>query len=165
MSPTLKILSGIAGSGKTTYAKTHESAGDLYLGRDEWRAALRKERNTTDYFPVPFAEERRLWHEYLATAIAASSADTIIIDQTTLSTKALETLLGGLAANGIRLSRYNIEIMRIHVSLQTAKMRNAQRRGYARVPDEIIDRMYRSFCRGIKSPKNFHVTITDIDND
>jgi predicted kinase len=134
----INIMSGLPGSGKTTYVKYHAKEDDIVLHRDDWRATIRAELNTDKYFPVSATEE---WTRWMCTIHAAmSSPCDIWIDQTTIGTGALAKLL-----NGINPSSADFLVIHLFdLPFGTICERNNTREGdpMRHVPQSIMDSMW-----------------------
>lgn len=141
----LHIMSGLPGSGKSTYIHQWASPLDTIVSRDEVRASIRKQHDSTEYFPVPAAEEYEIWAKACAEAIEkASPVDNIWLDQTSLNNGAVIKLLTAIGAH-TDLSDCQVVIEIVHTPINVCLERNAKRTGFARVPDEVIERMSKSF--------------------
>ena len=131
----LILMCGIAGSGKSTFAKMHmDKVLDIYVSRDDIRFSLLTEED--EYFAV----EDEVWTQYVAAINAGlRNGRTVWADATHLNKKARLKLL-----HAIYPTPEHIEVIYIKVPLQTALKQNAQREGLRRVPDEVIHRMWNS---------------------
>ena len=149
------ILSGIPGSGKSTWMHRHAGPGAFMLSRDFFRDALRNECNSTNYFPYPAAVEWDRWTQNIIRHLQQFPDADIYIDQTTLTQGALNKLFRSIAA-GINADNDNIIIVRILCNLKTALARNAERTGFACVPEQTIRSMEESMR---KNPIAIHRTV------
>ena len=143
---TIHIMSGVPGSGKSTYVKANAAEHDIILCRDEWRDELREKFNTTEYFPVPAKEEFRLWARFVNDAIMNGThfAD-IWIDQTSCSLGSLVKILKVIDSALKRLPRtrnYDILVHIMETPYGLCLGRNAERDPAKVVPQLIIDRMW-----------------------
>ena len=142
----LIILSGLPGSGKTTYANSLD--GVQVVSRDNWRELERQRLNTTEYFPHGSAAKEYVhWADYLASVINTGFYKAVCIDQTTLTINAAIKLLNAIcvrcpdAWNNDLQVKFVVLTTPIHICMA----RNDQRIGKARVPDETMMGMIRSF--------------------
>ena len=149
---TIHIMSGVPGSGKSTFIKEHATEGDIILcrdaWRDKWREAMRKLAGIDDYFPFDRQQEYKLWSAYVDEHIAvAPKFGDIWIDQTSCSLGALIKILKVISAaiNKLPTNRdYDILIHIMETPYEECIRRNELREGNAKVPDIIIDRMWDS---------------------
>jgi predicted kinase len=143
----LYILCGIPGCGKSTYVKKlmgeNTSSTDPkweYVSRDEVRFSMVKEED--DYF----SKEKQVFNEFIR-QLAAKLDDTyitnVIADATHLNEVSRSKLI-----NSINRARGNkplhITMVYFDIPLEVCKFRNAKRIGRARVPEEVLEKMYRS---------------------
>lgn len=139
------IMSGIPGSGKSTYISKYAAPGDIILSRDNFRAELRAANNTDDYFPIPTKEEYRQWVGLIQKTLTDNPQNNIWIDQTTLTQKSadklLRTLMPFLTNNDF------VCFIVIHTTLQQCLERNAARLGKEIVPEGIVYNMHKSRYR------------------
>lgn len=133
---TCYILSGIPGSGKSTWARNfmRDHQDWIYISRDEIRFSLLDDDD--DYFAH---EELVLTLYHTAIQEAVSAGKNIIVDATHVSKRPIHKTL-----NSIPLSKYNVVLVSFHVPLEICLARNAQRKGRACVPTETIKDMYKS---------------------
>lgn len=143
----LYVLCGIPGCGKSTWVKNrmaeNTSSTDPkweYVSRDEVRFFMVKEEE--DYF----SKEKQVFNEFVE-RICAQLDDAwitnVIADATHLNEVSRNKLI-----NAIRRKRPNlplhITMVYFDVPLEVCKFRNNKRSGRMRVPDEVMDKMYRS---------------------
>ena len=133
----LYMLSGPAGSGKSTYVATNHPDA-IVVSRDAIRFALLKDGD--DYFAYEDTVLQIFYNE-IQNAIDSDSEQDIIIDATHLTPKARATCLQNLK----NLDKVNLIALSIEVPLATALYRNDKRTGRARVPETVIRNMYRSY--------------------
>lgn len=134
----LIIISGVPGSGKSTFIKEHFTTDNaIIISRDEIRFGMLEDGE--DYF----AHEDEVWNEYVAQikeAIKFGDKD-IVLDATHLNESSRSKILlalGKLTANVEVISLY------VECSLETCLDRNEQREGRRFVPRGQIRRMF--FC-------------------
>ena len=144
---TLYVLCGIPGCGKSTWVKNRmaentSSIGPkwVYVSRDEVRFSMIKEED--DYF----SKEKQVFEEFvnrLCGNLSDAYIRNVIADATHLNEISRDKLI-----NAIRRKRPNlplhITMVYFDVSLEICKFRNAKREGRARVPNEVMDKMYNS---------------------
>ncbi len=145
---TIHIMSGVPGSGKSTWAQAHMDKNDIYLSRDKFRDTLREERHSEEYFPVPRLEEYANWIELLGNAIkTAPNICDIWIDQTSCSTGSVVKLINFLKPwleiiPKEREYEFLIEIM--DVPFEECISRNSGRQKRECVPEAVIKNMWRT---------------------
>ena len=134
----LIVLSGIPGTGKSTFAKKRLIQYSNYISRDEIRFNLL--RAGEDYF----AHERQVWAEYIAhIADLLNEGKDVIADSTNLSKKSRKKLFNDL---DLFVNKdFTIEIYSFKVPIQIALARNAHRERRERVPDDVLRKMEKSF--------------------
>lgn len=137
LKPTLWLMVGPPGSGKSTAAKKMFNDKTIYVSRDEIRFSFLHDGD--DYFAY---EDQVLETFYTTISTWLNDGYNVIADATHLTEKARKATLNGLITND------NIEL---HVSavvactpLEVALDRNAKREGRAFVPPTAIKRMYAS---------------------
>ena len=146
--PTLYILCGVPGCGKTTWVreKMKENINPIepkwgYVSRDEVRFSIIKEED--DYF----AKEKQVFNEYV-NRICNSLKDTYtvntIADATHLNKISRDKLVNAIYRKCPELN-FDIVMVYFDVPVEVCKFRNAKRSGRARVPDNVIEKMYASF--------------------
>lgn len=133
----IKMLIGVAGVGKSTYIKQHKTEKSLVLSSDELRIELfgdLEAGNTPEAIPVVF----KTLHERMKEALLSKQYDTIFYDATNLNRK----LRKGFYE---QFKKYaEIEAIVLVKPLATILEQNAQRSGFAKVPESVIRRMYES---------------------
>lgn len=133
----IKVLIGVAGVGKSTYIEKHKTEKSLVLSSDELRIELfgdLEAGNTPEAIPVVF----KTLHERMKEALLSKQYDTIFYDATNLSRK----LRKGFYE---QFKKYaEIEAIVLVKPLATILEQNAQRSGFAKVPESVIRRMYES---------------------
>lgn len=149
----IHIMSGVPGSGKTTYISERAVSPDnVVLHRDDFRDSLRTVFDTNaNYFPVRAYEEQHLWGRCIMETIERSSASNIWIDQTTPSMASLSKLIPYLPEKDVL-----IYVHRLNVPLGVAFLRNKQRNKDKLVPDNIIKSMYYSWAKDKITVKKFN---------
>lgn len=146
--PTLYILCGVPGCGKTTWMreKMKENINPIepkwgYVSRDEVRFSIIKEED--DYF----AKEKQVFNEYV-NRICNSLKDTYVVntiaDATHLNEISRNKLLNAIHRAMPNLD-FDVVMVYFDVPVEVCKFRNAKRSGRARVPDNVIEKMYVSF--------------------
>lgn len=144
----LYILCGMPGCGKSTWVKNRmKENGSImnhqkwtYVSRDEVRFSMIKEED--DYF----SKEKQVFEEFV-NRICGGLSDTwvqnVIADATHLNKISRDKLI-----NAIRRKRPNlplhITMVYFDIPLEVCKFRNAKREGRARVPNDVMDKMYSS---------------------
>lgn len=138
---TIYIMSGIPGCGKTHYVHANAGEDDTILSRDDYRAFLRIQHNTTEYFPVSAQEEYRTWAAHIRRTLKSTESN-VWIDQTTLTQGALEKLINAIREALTPDDR--IEVVMFDVPLNECLKRNSYRAGHENVPERTIKSMYRN---------------------
>ena len=138
----LYLLSGIPGSGKSTWAKnyinTRINRKVMWCSRDNIRFSLLKDSDNY------FAHEDEVlanWYAMINDAITDSDIDRIIVDATHLTRKARERTLSNLK----NLDTVTLIGVEFDVPIGIAIERNNKREGRAKVPETIIYNMAKSY--------------------
>lgn len=133
----VKVLIGVAGVGKSTYIQKVKTEKSLVLSSDELRIELfgdLEAGNTPEAIPIVF----KTLHERMKEALLSKQYDTIFYDATNLNRK----LRKGFYE---QFKKYaEIEAIVLVKPLATILEQNAQRSGFAKVPESVIRRMYES---------------------
>ena len=141
------ILSGVPGSGKTTWVKEQIAKnGGVHCSRDEIRFSLLKDNE--DYFSHE-DEVVALWFEKANSAINNPEVENIYVDATHLTEKARKKTL-----NALPKGEYDVITVFFNIPLEVCIQRNEKRTGRAYVPPQTIRNMYTSY--------NDYTTLTDM---
>lgn len=149
---TLFLASGIPASGKSTWCKARlmdaEPETAIWHSRDEIRFALLKDGD--NYFAYE-DDVVKLWIKAIQASINDPFITEIYVDATHLNDRAREKTLRQLILTP------DVEIVNVafDTPLEACLQRNSQRTGRARVPDNIIRRMFKNF----HMPNNNYKTI------
>lgn len=133
----VKVLIGVAGVGKSTYIQKVKTEKSLVLSSDELRIELFDDLeagNAPEAIPVVF----KTLHERMKEALLSKQYDVIFYDATKLNRK----LRKGFYEQFKKYAK--IEAIVLVKPLTTILEQNAQRSGFAKVPESVIRRMYES---------------------
>lgn len=135
----LIIMSGIPGSGKSTYAKAAMEEGDVYVSRDEIRFSMVKEDE------LYFSKEDEVFETFVHTiVINLRDGKTVWADATHLNPKSRLKLLNEIE---MYLMPFEIDVLCMKTPLKECIARNENRKGTrAYVPQNIIRKMYNSLA-------------------
>lgn len=136
MKKHLYLMMGVPGSGKSTYAKNILKYGDIYISRDEIRYSLLTDED--DYF----AKENEVIKTFIenidkALELEAHCGD-VYADATHLSPKSRAQVLNQLK------NKDKVSVIYLDIPLNIILERNAQRKGRALVPENVVRRMHNS---------------------
>lgn len=142
MKKYLLLLSGLPGSGKTTWCKkflhSHEPETAIWHSRDSFRFQQLKDGDA--YFTYEDAVFN-LWTKAIQSSLNDRRFKYVLADATHLSDKSRLKTLNSLIIGP------NVEVVNIvfNVPLYICLQRNAQRTGRELVPEKVIKRMWRGF--------------------
>lgn len=135
----LWLMAGLAGSGKSTYAKTYAQTHNdvVVVSRDDIR--FRYIDNQKDYFKA----EKTVFKEFIKEIQQAldEGHEVVIADATHLSNGSRVKTL-----NALKLDEdIEVDLIVVNTPIELAKERNSLRTGLRRVPDDVIDSMAATF--------------------
>ena len=133
----LIMMMGVAGAGKSTWIKQNYPDVEP-VSRDAIRFDILDEKGG-EYFD----HEDEVFNSFIRQIIGSLAVDEITIaDATHLNRKARLKVLS-------RVRKYadEVEVVWVRVPLETALRQNAMRSGRARVPNDVIKRMYNNIER------------------
>lgn len=131
----LFVLSGLPGSGKSTWAAKQNGT---VISRDKVRFELVNENES--YFSKE-NEVFKTWVNRINNVIDNRTEENIYVDATHLNDRSRYKVLSKLNLNKID----NIILVIFNPEMGVCRFRNAQREGRARVPDDVISNMAQSF--------------------
>lgn len=137
--PTLYILCGLPGSGKSTWAWNYTGADDdAYLvSRDDIRFSMLG--NDEDYF----AHEDKVFEKFVGTITQTLVyGSDVVADATHLNKKSRRKLINAIDRS---FSDYQIIFVWFNINVEECVIRNSKREGRAVVPTETIYSMWRNF--------------------
>ncbi len=134
--PTLYIMCGIPGSGKTYFARNFLHA-DVTVSRDKIRFMMLDDNE--DYFD----KEQEVFKEFVKTIVHhLHYFDTVVADATHLNVWSRKKLTNAIDKY---ITDYRIVYVVCAPSLQVCLYRNSKRTGRSRVPDAIVKEMADKF--------------------
>lgn len=131
----LFILSGLPGSGKSTWATKQNGT---VISRDKVRFEL---LNDNDEYFAKENEVFNTWINRINSVIGNRTEENIFVDATHLNDRSRQKVLSKLNLDKID----NIILVIFNPGIEVYRSRNAQREGRARVPDDVILNMAKSF--------------------
>ena len=135
MNKCIKMLCGVAGSGKSTYAKEKLKCGEI-ISRDEIRFSFPISKETY------FSYEKEVFNLFINKINEALNKNsTVIIDATHISKKSRDKVLSRIE----KRNEIDLEVIVIKTSLSNCLERNSKREGLAKVPNKAIEDMYYKF--------------------
>lgn len=151
----LFLLSGVAGSGKSTYAKTKvETEGGVWISRDAIRFSIVQEGE--EYF----SREDEVFSAFISQIqeqINNPLATNIYVDATHLTRKARQAVLGRLNLDTLD----EINCIYFDIPCEVAIERNEPRIGQAHVPRSVIRKMWFSHTPPESNEKFDHIIFID----
>ena len=143
MKKHLYLMMGVPGSGKSTYVKNILKDGDIYISRDEIRYSLLTEED--DYF----AKENEVIKTFIdnidKSLVNEEYCGDVYADATHLSPKSRAQVLNQLK------NKDKVSVIYLDIPLNIILERNAQRKGRALVPENVVRRMYNSIILPTKA--------------
>ena len=143
MKKHLYLMVGVPGSGKSTYVKNILKDGDIYISRDEIRYSLLTEED--DYF----AKENEVIKTFIdnidKSLVNEKYCGDVYADATHLSPKSRAQVLNQLK------NKDKVSVIYLDIPLNIILERNAQRKGRALVPENVVRRMYNSIILPTKA--------------
>ena len=143
MKKHLYLMMGVSGSGKSTYVKNILKDGDIYISRDEIRYSLLAEED--DYF----AKENEVIKTFIdnidKSLVNEEYCGDVYADATHLSPKSRAQVLNKLK------NKDKVSVIYLDIPLNIILERNAQRKGRALVPENVVRRMYNSIILPTKA--------------
>ena len=152
------LLAGVPGSGKSTWARNHMTPTTEWISRDNVRFSIVREDE--EYF----SHEEEVFDTFIAyinQTLENPYKDTIFIDATHLNRKARRKVLN-------RVKKDNIEELNcvcFLVPLEVCQARNYVRTGRERVPDSVIDNMYKSYTFPTAEENFTHIYVVNENGD
>ena len=136
MKKHLYLMMGVPGSGKSTYAKNILKYGDIYVSRDEIRYSLLTDED--DYFAKENEVIRTFIENIDKSLVMEEYCGDVYADATHLSPKSRAQVLNQLK------NKDKVSVIYLDIPLNIVLERNAQRKGRALVPENVVRRMYNS---------------------
>lgn len=134
------IMSGIPGSGKSTWIQNHCNKDKTkVISRDQIRFSLLKEGDPY------FSKEKETWAEFIRQikcGIADSEVMNVVIDATHLNPASRTKILRAL---GDSLKNTTVYCIVMDTPLSICLERNSKRTGREYVPEDAIENMWNSF--------------------
>ena len=143
MKKHLYLMVGVPGSGKSTYVKNILKNGDIYISRDEIRYSLLTEED--DYFAKENEVIKTFINNIDKSLVNEESCGDVYADATHLSPKSRAQVLNQLK------NKDKVSVIYLDIPLNIILERNAQRKGRALVPENVVRRMYNSIILPTKA--------------
>ena len=152
-------MSGVPGSGKSTWIRDHMTPRAEWISRDNVRFAILSDKD--DYF----AHEDDVFDtfiNYINQTLEKDNIHSIYIDATHLNKRARDKVLRRVRKDNIA----ELNCVCFNIPLETCYARNNLREGRSRVPQTAIANMYHSYRIPDKITENFnHIIIVDEDGN
>lgn len=164
MTYELKIMVGVPGSGKSTWAAKEAQflENDGFTTAIISRDAVRKEfvGENAQEAGAYFNREREVFEQFIREINEAMEVgiNYIFVDATHISPASRAKLLSRLLPDPSTKLVFEV----IDCSLETCMARNANRTGFARVPDSAINRMYSQFSAPTEKEFGFKYGFKDV---
>lgn len=140
----IHVLTGVAGVGKSTYIEKHKNDIDIVLSSDELRLELYGSLTEGNKHNQEVFNEL---HKRIKNAIETCEGD-IYFDATNISRRNGRMKFYNRYKKLAHDNGYEIQVDLLHKPLQEIKDQNNERTGDKRVPEYVLDRMY----RGLQTP-------------
>lgn len=156
MKKNVWLLCGCPASGKSTFAKEQiEQHGGVCISRDEVRFSLVSEDEPY------FSKEKKVFNEFIKNIqIAIMENDNVYVDATHLNEISRNKVLDRLRLNPCTV---NIIPVNFFTPLELCLERNAKREGRAKVPEDVVKKMYESFRPAQNNEKYTYDRILSIE--
>lgn len=143
----LVILAGIPGAGKSTWVKQHLGENDIYVSRDDVRFSLIS--NEEEYF----SHETETFDKFVREIEKnLEKGKRVFADATHINWASRRKLIERLHNR----EDIDIDVYYFTITLPLAIARNNQRQGRARVPEDVIRRMYKQSTHPSTDPFTYH---------
>ena len=148
----LYLMTGIPGSGKTTYIQKNLEGNEIHISRDTVRFSMLDIND--DYF----AKEKAVFKEwiYLIQKNLDMGVD-VYADATHLTKNSRQKTL-----NALKLNNHSVHVVNIITNLDVALKRNKKRSGRAYVPEEVIKNMKISYIPATLNENLLYKSVTSV---